>query len=97
MLQQENLNKREIMVSNHFPSKMIQAKLQNLSPAFWGRERERDKENKTSKPAGGLATLKKMSKSKLDLPRQGWKSKRTLKPPRYCWWKNPLNHNLFDL
>ena len=40
MLQQENLNKREIMVSNHFPSKMIQAKLQNLSPAFWGRERE---------------------------------------------------------
>jgi len=34
-------------------------------------ERERDKENKTSKPAGGLATLKKMSKSKLDLPRQG--------------------------
>lgn len=42
MLQQENLNKREIMVSNHFPSKMIQAKLQNLSPAFWGRERERE-------------------------------------------------------
>lgn len=34
MLQQENINKREIMVSNHFPSKMIQAKLQNLSPAF---------------------------------------------------------------